>query len=362
MVFHHFKEVAIMTKDSFSGPCLRLFSAALTIALVMSAVALDAQTKSGYHVAKKIKVGGEGGWDYLTFDAQTHRLFVSHTDRFIVIDTKTDQVTGEILKLEGVHGMAIANEYGRGFISNGISSTVSVVDMKTLKVVNKIPVGKKPDAILYDAFSHRVFVFNGQSNNASVIDAKGGTVVSTLELGGKPEFSVTDRKGRIFVNLEDKAEVVGFDATTLKIFARWPLKGGEEPTGLAIDIEHHRLFSVCHNKLMFVLDSDNGTVIATLPIGAKVDGCAFDPGTGLVFTSNGEGTMTVIREESPSKFSVLETVATQLGAKTITVDPETHTLYLPTAEFGPAPAPTAEVPAPKGPILPNTFVVLKVTK
>ena len=351
-----------MTKHSFSRPFLRLFSAALTIALVMSAVALDAQTKSGYHVAKKIKVGGEGGWDYLTFDAQTHRLFVSHTDRFVVIDTKTDQVTGEILKLEGVHGMAIANEFNHGFITNGTSSTVSVVDMKTLKVVNKIPVGKKPDAILYDAFSHRVFVFNGQSNNASVIDAKGGTVVSTLELGGKPEFSVTDRKGRIFVNLEDKAEVVGFDASTLKIFARWPLKGGEEPTGLAIDIEHHRLFSVCHNKLMFVLDSDNGTVIATLPIGAKVDGSAFDPGTGLVFTSNGEGTISVVREESPAKFTVIETVVTQPGAKTITLDPETHTLYLPTAEFGPAPAPTAEVPAPRGPILPNTFVLLKVTK
>ncbi|MCX6134588.1 MAG: YncE family protein [Ignavibacteriales bacterium] len=351
-----------MTTHRRYGCQRRFVTLALMIAVLVGSITAHAQTKSGYHVAKKIKVGGEGGWDYLTFDARTHRLFVSHADRFVVIDAKTDQVTGEILKLEGVHGMAIAHEFNRGFITNGTSSTVSVVDMKTLQVTGTIPVGKKPDAILYDAFSHRVFVYNGQSENASVIDAEKGTVISTIALGGKPEFSATDGKGHIFVNLEDKNEVVAFNASTLKIFGRWPLKGGDEPTGLAIDVEHHRLFSVCHNKLMFVLDSDNGTVIATLPIGAKVDGCAFDPGTGLVFTSNGEGTMTVIREESPSKFSVLETVATQLGAKTITVDPETHTLYLPTAEFGPAPAPTAQVPAPRGPILPNTFVVLKVTK
>ncbi len=351
-----------MTKHTRNGACRRLVTVAIAFAVLMSVNAANAQTKSGYHVAKKIVVGGEGSWDYLTFDAQTHRLFVSHTDRFVVINTDSDKVVGEIVKLEGVHGMAIASEFDRGFISNGTSSTVSVVDMKSLKVVNKISVGKKPDAILYDVSSHRVFVYNGQSESASVIDAAKGTVISTVALGGKPEFSVTDRKGHIFVNLEDKSEVVGFDASTLKIFARWPLKGGEEPTGLAIDVEHHRLFSVCKNKLMFVLDSDNGTVVATLPIGAKVDGCTFDPGTGLVFTSNGEGTITVIHEESPSKFTVIETVATQPGAKTITLDPETHTLYLPTAEFGPTPAPTAEVPAPKAPILHNTFVVLKVTK
>ena len=351
-----------MTKHSFSRTCLGLFSAALTIAVLMSVAALNAQTKTGYHVAKKIMVGGTGGWDYLAYDAPSHRLFVSHSDRFVVINTDSEKVVGEIGKLEGVHGMAIANEINRGFITNGTAASVSVVDMKTLKVVNKIPVGKKPDAILYDAFSNRVFVYNGQSNDVTVIDARKEVVLSTLALDGKPEFSATDRKGHIFVNLEDKNEVVGFDASTLKIFARWPLKGGDEPTGLAIDVEHHRLFSVCHNKLLFVLDSDNGTIVATLPIGAKVDGCTFDPGTGLVFTSNGEGTITVVREESPSKFTVIETVVTQPGAKTIALDPETHTLYLPTADFGPAPTPTAEVPAPRAPILPNTFVVLKVTK
>ncbi len=351
-----------MRMNGHKRESIRFFAVLFALAIFMGGATLDAQTKSGYHVAKKIKVGGEGSWDYLTYDTQSHRLFVSHSDKFVVINTATDEVVGEISKLQGVHGMAIANEFDRGFITNGTSSTVSVVDMKTLKVVNTISVGKKPDAILYDPFSHRVFVYNGQSENASVIDAEKGTVVSTVALGGKPEFSATDRKGHIFVNLEDKNEVVGFDATTLKIFARWPLKGGDEPTGLAIDVEHHRLFSVCHNKWMFVLDSDNGTIIAKLPIGAKVDGCTFDPGAGLVFTSNGEGTITVIREESPAKFSVLETVTTQPGAKTITVDPETHALYLPTAEYGPTPAPSSGTPAPKAPILPNSFVVLKVTK
>jgi YVTN family beta-propeller protein len=351
-----------MTKHYCTRICRQAAVAAMVLMVLMNVRPVKGQSNTGYHVAKKIAVGGDGGWDYLTYDGQSHRLFVSHSDRFAVINTESEKAVGEIGNLEGVHGMAIAHEFGRGFITNGTSSSVSVVDMKTLKIMNKIPVGKKPDAILYDSFSHRVFVYNGQDNSASVIDAAKETVVATLALGGKPEFSATDGKGHIFVNLEDKNEIVGLDASTLKIFARWPLKGGDEPTGLAIDVEHHRLFSVCHNKLLFVVDSDNGAVVTTLPIGAKVDGCTFDPGTGLVFTSNGEGTITVVREESPSKFTVVETIVTQPGAKTITLDPESHTLYLPTAEFGPLRAPTKAVPAPKAPILPGTFVVLKVTR
>ena len=189
-----------------------------------------------------------------------------------------------------------------------------------------------------------MFVFNGRSNDATILDAEKGTVVSTLPLGGKPEFSTTDGKGRIFVNIEDKSEIVAIDAKEMKILSRWPIKPGEEPSGLALDVEHHRLFSVCSKKLMVVVDSDNGNIIASLPIGDRVDGCAFDLGVGLTFSSNGEGTVTVVREESPVKFSVLETIATQIGARTITVDPNTHTLYLPTAEFGPAPAPTQNTP------------------
>jgi YVTN family beta-propeller protein len=321
-----------------------------------------AQNSPGYHLVKKIAVGGEGGWDYITFDAQSHRLFASHGTKVVVISTDSDKVVGEIPKTEGVHGIAVADEFGRCFVSNGRASTVSIVDLKTLKLIDTISVGKNPDAILYDAFSHRVFVFNGRSNDATILDAEKGTVVSTLPLGGKPEFSATDGKGRIFVNIEDKSEIVAIDAKEMKILSRWPIKPGEEPSGLALDVEHHRLFSVCNNKLMIVLNSDNGDIIASLSIGDRVDGCAFDPGAGLAFSSNGDGTVTVVREESPAKFSVLETVTTQTGARTMTVDPDTHTLYLPTAEFGPAPAPTQERPRPRPPILPNTFVILKIQK
>jgi YVTN family beta-propeller protein len=321
-----------------------------------------AQSSSGYHVVKKIAVGGEGGWDYITFDARSHRLFASHGTKVVVINTDSDKVVGEIPKTEGVHGIAVANEFGRCFISNGRASTVSIVDLKTLTLMDTVSVGRNPDAILYDTFSRRVFVFNGRSNDATILDAEKGTVISTLPLGGKPEFSATDGKGRIFVNIEDKSEIVAIDAKEMKILSRWPIKPGEEPSGLALDVEHHRLFSVCGNKLMIVVDADNGNVIASLPIGDRVDGCAFDPGTGLAFSSNGEGTVTVVREESPAKFSMLETVATQIGARTITVDPKTHTLYLPTAEFGPAPAPTQERPHPRPAILPNTFCILKIQK
>jgi YVTN family beta-propeller protein len=334
----------------------------IAILLIGLSVVGNAQSSSRYRVVKKIAVGGEGGWDYITFDARSHRLFASHGTKVEVISTDSDKVIGEIPKTEGVHGIAVANEFGRCFISNGRASTVSIVDLKTLKLIDTVTVGKNPDAILYDPFSKRVFVFNGRSNDATILDAKKGTVLSTLPLGGKPEFSVTNGKGRVFVNIEDKSEIVAIDAKEMKILSRWPIKPGEEPSGLAIDVKNNRLFSVCSNKLMIILDADKGTVIASLPIGDRTDGCAFDWQMGLMFSANGEGTMTVVREDSPSKFSVLETVKTQIGGRTITVDPATHTLYIPTAEFGPAPAPTAERPRPRPTILPNTFCILKIQK
>jgi len=329
--------------------------------LCLSAIGI-AQSSSGYHVVKKITVGGEGGWDYLTFNSQSHRLFVSHATKVVVINTDSDKVIGEIPKTEGVHGITVANEFSRCFVSNGRTSTVSIVDLKTLKLIDTVSVGKNPDAILYDSFSRRVFVFNGRSNDATILDAEKGTVVSTLPLGGKPEFSVTDGKGHIFVNIEDKSEIVAIDAKEMKVISRWPIKPGEEPSGLALDVEHNRLFSVCSNKLMMVVDAANGNIITSLPIGDRADGCAFDPGAGLAFSSNGDGTVTVVREKSPANFFVLDTIITQIGARTITVDPETHTLYLPTAEFGPAPAPTPERPRPRPTILPNTFCILKIQK
>jgi YVTN family beta-propeller protein len=333
----------------------------LVLAIVFAAISF-AQPHSGYHVTKAIAVGGEGGWDYITFDAQSHRLFASHGNRVMVASTDSDKVVGEILKTEGVHGIAVANEYNRGFISNGRASTVSIFDLKTLQVLDTASVGKNPDAILYDAFSQRVFVFNGRSEDVSVLDAKTDKVIETLPVGGKLEFAATDGKGRIFVNVEDKGEIVSIDAKEIKILSRWSLNPGEEPSGLAIDVEHHRLFSVCGNKVMVVSDYENGKVVATVPIGDRSDGCAFDPGTGLAFSSNGDGTMTVVQKDVAGTYSVLETVKTRIGARTITLDPVTHTLYLPTAEFGPTPTPTAERPHPRPVILPNTFVILKVQK
>ncbi|HVN49045.1 MAG TPA: cytochrome D1 domain-containing protein [Bacteroidota bacterium] len=334
----------------------------IAVSIITIAAASFAQTNSGYHMTGKISIGGEGGWDYISFDAQSHRLFASHGNHVSVISTDSDKVIGDIPKTEGVHGIAVADELGRCFISNGRTSTVSIVDLKTLQLTDTIAVGKNPDAILYDPFSKRVFVCNGRSSDVSILDAATGKVVSTLPLNGKPEFSATDGKGKVFVNIEDKSEITAIDAKEMKVLATWPIKPGEEPSGLAIDAEHERLFAVCGNKLMVVVDGENGTVLASLPIGERVDGCAFDPGTGLAFSSNGEGTVTVVREETPSKYSVLETVKTQAGARTITVDPTTHTLYLPTAEFGPAPEPTAEHPHPRPTIVPNTFVILKVQK
>jgi DNA-binding beta-propeller fold protein YncE len=235
-------------------------------------------------------------------------------------------------------------------------------DLQTLVVIKEVPTGKNPDAILFDPFSNKLFTFNGRSRDASVLDPATGDSVATIPLGGKPEFAVSDRRGRVYVNDEDNSMILAIDAHTLQIVARWPLAPGESPSGLAMDLDHRLLFSVCRNNLMIVMDADSGKVVASLPIGSGVDGCAFDPGTGLVFSSNGEGTLTVIREESPTSFSVVDTVPTQRGARTIALDLKTHAVFLPTAEFGPVPPATAENPRPRPPVLPDTFVVLKLTK
>lgn len=239
---------------------------------------------------------------------------------------------------------------------------MSIFDLNTLKVLDEVPVGKNPDAIRFDVVSKKVFVFNGQSQDATVIDAVSGKATATIPLGGKPEFSVADGNGRVYVNIEDKSELVAIDSRTLKVLSRWSLAPGEAPTGLAMDTKNRRLFAVCRNKLMIVINADNGHILASLPIGSGTDGCAFDPETQLAFSSNGEGTLTIIREESPTVFSVLDSLTTQRGARTMTIDPETHAVFLPMAEFGPTPQPTADLPRPRAAILPNTFAILQFQK
>jgi DNA-binding beta-propeller fold protein YncE len=321
-----------------------------------------AQT-SGYHVAKRIAVGGEGGWDYLTVDAAARRLYVSHATHVVVVDLAGDTVVGDIANTPGVHGIAIAPDLGRGFVSSGRDSSVTIFDLRTLAVISRVNVGaRNPDAIVYEPVSHRVFTMNGGTANATAVDAATGATVGMVALNGRPEFAVADGQGKIFLNLEDSSAVVALDARTLQVTGRWPLAPCEEPSGLAMDREHRRLFSVCSNRMMAVLDANTGRVITTLPTGGGTDGAAFDPGTGLAFSSNGEGTLTVVREESPDRFTVLDNVQTQRSARTVGLDERTHRLYLSAAELGPAPAPTPQQPRPRPPIVPGSFVVLVVDR
>jgi YVTN family beta-propeller protein len=343
-------------------PLMRLCLFVFLSFILQSASALAQQQKSpaGYHVVKQFKLGGEGGWDYLTFDAKGNRLFISRSTHVMVVDAENGKVLGDIPDTQGVHGIALVEDLNKGYTSNGRASTVTVFDLKTLKVLKQIPVGKNPDAIIYDPASKRVFTMNGASDDATAIDAQTDTVAGTIPLEGKPEFAVSDERGRVFVNLEDKSAVVEFDPSKLAVLARWPIAPGEEPSGLAIDRKHARLFSTGANKTLVVLDASTGKVVTTLPIGGNVDGAMFDPEAGLAFSSNGDGTLTVIREDSPDKFTVVENVKTQRGARTLALDAKTHRVYLVTAEFGPPPAPTPERPRPRPSIVPGSFTLLVV--
>ena len=312
-----------------------------------------------YHVVRRIPLAGEGGWDYLTVDTAAHRLYVSRGTHVAVIDLDRDSVVGDIPNTLGVHGIAFAREVGRGFTSNGRDSTVTIFDLKTLAPVASVKVtGRNPDAIVYDPVSKRVFTFNGGSANATALDARTGAVVGTIDLGGRPEFAVSDGRGRMYVNIEDKSEIVAFDPRTLAVQGRWSLAPCEEPSGLAIDRRGRRLFSVCSNGLMAVVDADRGRVLVSLPIGSGVDGAAFDPATALAFSSNGEGTLTVVHEQSPDSFRVVATVPTQRGGRTVALDERTHRIYTVAAEFGQPPEPTPERPRPRPPIIPGSVVVL----
>ena len=342
---------------------ISLFAIAVTITFtfLVPSVASPASAP-GYHLVKTYNLGGEGGWDYLTLDDVTRRLYISRATHVIVFDVDAGKVVGDIADTPGVHGVALAPDLGRGFTSNGREGTVSVFDPKTLKTSNKIKVGENPDAILYDPATKRVFTFNGRSKDVSAIDAEKGTVIGTIKLEGKPEFAVDDGRGTLFVNDEDNSQIIALDPDKLAVKSRWPLAPCEAPSGLAIDRKSHRLFAGCDNKVMAIVDSDSGKVISTLPIGGGVDATAFDYDTKLAFASCGEGVLTVIREESPDKFSVAENAKTERVARTMALDPKTHQVYLVTAKFGPTPAATADQPHPRPPILPDTFVLLVMGK
>ncbi len=331
-----------------------------SLLLMVTAAALAA-AGPGYKVVKTYKIGGAGGWDYLIADSSARRLYISRATHVIVLDLDSGKSVGDIADTPGVHGIALAPELGRGFTSNGREGTVSIFDLKTLATSSKVKVGDNPDAILYDPVTKRVFTFNGRSQDATAVDAEKGTVLGTIKLDGKPEFSVSDGKGEIFVNIEDKSELVAIDPGKLEVKSKWPLAPCESPSGLSMDRKNRRLFVGCDNKMMAVVDADTGKVLATPAIGDGVDATAFDDETGLAFASCGEGVLTVVREQSPEKFSVAENIPTQQGARTMALDSKTHNVYVVTAKFGPPPPATPDNPHAHN-ILPDTFVVLVLAK
>jgi len=327
----------------------------LVAALGVLASAVTIAAATGYHVLGDIAIGGDGGWDYLTVDSAARRLYVSHATHVVVVDIDAKKVVGDIPDTPGVHGITIAPELGKGFISNGRGNTVTVFDLKTFKASGTVPTGENPDAIRYDPVSSRVFAFNGRSKSATAIDAKGGNVVATISLPGKPEFSVADGKGHIYVNSEDTNEIVEIDSTKPAVTKKYSLSPCDGPSGLAIDTKSRRLFSVCSNRIMAISDPDAGKVIATPAIGAGSDGVVFDPGTGYAMSSNGDGTLTIVAQ-SGGTWQVLENIATERGARTIAVDDKTHTVYLSTAKAA------AATGGGRPTFLPNSFKVVIVGK
>ncbi len=329
----------------------------LTIPVTFLGIELQAQDSKAFHVLKTFHIASAGGWDYLAIGPGNNRLYVSHGTQVNILDKATGDSVGVIENTTGVHGIAFDKSQNKGYTSNGRLNNVTVFNLATNAVITQIASGENPDAILYELFSNKIITCNGTSKNLSVIDPVEGKVLATIPVGGKPETAVSNEKGKLYVNIEDKNEIVVIDVKTFTVEAHWPLLPAEEPTGLAIDRKTNRLFAGCGNKLLAIVDAVDGRLITTLPIGDRCDGVAFDPVTKNIFTSNGEGTMSVFREKSADNYEAIATVATKRGARTITVDDQTHLIYLPTADF--------ELPDPNNPtarpkMIPGTFQVIVI--
>jgi DNA-binding beta-propeller fold protein YncE len=339
-----------------SSYAARLLAASLFVLLGATFCRADGP----YHLLKEIAVGGEGGWDYLSVDAANHRLYVSHATKVVVIDTVKDTVVGEIADTPGIHGFACAPELGRGFSSNGRENKAGIVDLKTLQTLAKVDTGENPDAILYEPGRKEVYTFDGRGRTATVFEAATGKRVATIPVGGKPEFAQTDpAAGRVYANIEDKNEVVAIDTATHQIVNHWPIAPGEEPTGMSIDLAHHRLILGCGNEKMIILDSTNGRVVASLDAGKGIDATSFDPATQLAFASAGSGTVAIVHEDTPEKFTAVQKLATERSARTMTLDPLTHKIYLASAQFEAPPAsPPAGETRSRPKMIPGSFKVL----
>ncbi len=334
----------------------------LLLAVPLAIAAAATALAPTYTVTHRTTLGADGGWDYLAVDTGAHRLYISRGTHVQVVNTDTDSLVGDIPNTPGVHGIAINTATHKGYTSNGRDSTVTVFDTRTLAALKTVHVpARNPDAIFFDAASQRVFTFNGGSANTTAVDVAADTVAGNLALGGKPEFATSDGKGTIYVNVEDTHEIVEFDAKTLTVKHRWNLASCEDPTGQAIDRMHKRLFAVCGNKVMVIVNSTTGAAVATVPIGDGSDGVMFDDARQLAISSNGEGSMTFVHEDTPDRYSVVQTLPTMSRARTMTIDPRTHKLYTVSAEFGTPPAPTTATPRPRAPMVAGSFTLLTVS-
>ncbi len=331
----------------------RIFLLWFAVAVLL---AVPAFAQKQFKMTDRVKLGGEGGWDYLTYDNEGHRLFITRGSHVMVVDAATLKVTGDIPDLAAIHGVALAQEFGRGFISNGGDNTVTVFDLKTLKKLDSVKVGERPDAILYEPFSKHVFTFNARSHDSTVVDAASGKVLGTIPLGGKPEFPTSDKKGKLYVNIEDKSQIAEVDVTKMTVLNTWSVAPCQEPSALAFDVEHHRLFAGCGNKMMAVVDSDSGKVVTTVPIGEGVDAGRFNPNTQEIFMSCGEGVLTVIHEDSPDKYTVRQNLATVKGARTMALDKKNDVAYLVTAQREATPPAPGQRPA----MVPGSFELIVV--
>ena len=331
-----------------------LCSGALVVATSVPAAA------QSYHLTKTFTLGGDGGWDYVALDTAGHRLFVARQTRVMVIDPATGKLLAEIPGLNRAHGVAFSYATGKGFATSGGDSSVVVFDLKTLQVLGRTTAAVDADAVLFDPATKHIFTFNGDAGSSSVIDAASGQRIGTIDLGGKPEFGVTTGDGKLYVNIEDSSAVAEIDPVGMKVTRHWKLAPCESPTGLAIDRAHGILFSGCRNGVMAISDAKAGRLITTVPIGQGVDAARFDPGPQLAFASNGDGTITVIHEDAPDKFTVVGTVQTKRGARTMELDLNTHRIFTVSADFGPPPAATADRPRPRPPVLPGTFALLEL--
>jgi DNA-binding beta-propeller fold protein YncE len=322
--------------------------------ILIVALVLAAQASSGYHITHTWVLGGEGSWDYVVTDPPNHRVFIARQTRVMVIDTNDGKLLGEVGPIDGAHGTALAPKSGHGFATSGNSRDVVMFDLKTYKTLGRVPAAEDADAIIYDPASDRVFTFNGDAHSSTVIDPA-GKLVTNIDLGGKPEYGASAADGKVYANLTDTAEVVEIDAKTAKVSRRWPTAPCRNPVSMAIDTAHHRLFSGCRSGVMAVSNYQTGTIVTTLPIGQGVDGAAYDPASGDAFASNADGTLTVIHQDTPDTYHVVETVKTQQASRNVGLDPTTHRLFLAAAKFGPAPGGRG-----RAPIIADTFSVLVV--